>query len=178
MQSRSLDFPVTPDSYDPFNENRESNLFITKLNSDGNSLIFSTYFKYGEITDISIDDFNDIYLVGLTGSYKFPITVGSYNYEHNRTLHKDYQADIFITKFDKEGKSLIFSTHLGGSATEEPRGTAVNSLGDVFVVGSTKSLDFPTTIDAYNIIYNGGDNDAFIIKITDKIKRILEDIKE
>ena len=170
--TQSLDFPTTPDSYDPLSENRASNMFITKLNSDGSGLIFSTYFKYGNINDIYTDDLGNIYLTGLTGSYKFPVTEGSYNYQYNKTLTKDYKADVFITKFDKDGGKLIFSTHFGGQGSDSGSAIKVNDSGEIFITGFTSSEDFPTTQDAFDTSFNGGE-DIFLTKMNSAASAII-----
>ena len=40
-----------------------------------------------------------------------------------------------------------------------------DALGDICVAGETASSNFPTTQDAYDISYNGGDCDAFLSKL-------------
>jgi hypothetical protein len=38
---------------------------------------------------------------------------------------------------------LVYSTYLGGSGNDQPRGIAVDSAGDVYIAGFTDSVDFP-----------------------------------
>ena len=140
--TNSTNYPTIPGSYDTVYQNDTEMGFITKMNLDGSALVYSTFLKWADTSDIFIDDSGNAYLTGVTGSYKFPITEGSYNYKYNRSLTSDYQSDVFVTKLDKYGKNLIFSTHFGGTNKEEPRGMTVNSMGDVLVIGSTNSSDF------------------------------------
>jgi hypothetical protein len=47
---------------------------------------------------------------------------------------------------------------------EYPSGIAVDNIGNVYVVGETRSRDFPTTNGAFDESYNGGDCDIFVAK--------------
>ncbi|MDQ3927540.1 MAG: SBBP repeat-containing protein, partial [Chloroflexota bacterium] len=59
------------------------------------------------------------------------------------------------------GSTLIFSTYLGGSAGDEPKKIAVDSLGNSVIAGGTFSSNFPTTANAYQATY-GGAGDAIV----------------
>ena len=50
--------------------------------------------------------------------------------------------EAFVTKFDASGV-VVYSTYLGGSATDDVQNVAVDSTGAAVVVGSTSSADFP-----------------------------------
>jgi hypothetical protein len=52
-------------------------------------------------------------------------------------------TNAFVTKLDALGTGLVYSTFLGGSSADVGSGIAVNGAGDVFVTGSTASIDFP-----------------------------------
>jgi hypothetical protein len=52
--------------------------------------------------------------------------------------------DAFVTKFNATGTSLVYSTLLGGTAYEWLRGLALDSAGNAYVSGPTRSEDFPT----------------------------------
>ena len=66
--------------------------------------------------------------------------------------------------------TLDFSTYLGGSDWEHTRDVAADSQGNVYIVGGTASLDFPTTPGAYDRTFNGGGTqspdpcDAYVVK--------------
>ena len=51
---------------------------------------------------------------------------------------------------------MIYSTYLGGDADELPHSMVVNSSNELFIFGTTSSLNFPTTNGAYQTIFNGG----------------------
>ena len=54
-------------------------------------------------------------------------------------------SDAFLTKVDRSGSSLGYSTYLGGSDYDQGVGIAVDHRFNVYVTGVTSSADFPTT---------------------------------
>jgi len=52
---------------------------------------------------------------------------------------------------------LLGSTFLGGSSYDTAYTLDIDSSGNVFVVGTTDSSDYPTTIGTYDVQQNGGD---------------------
>jgi hypothetical protein len=62
--------------------------------------------------------------------------------------------------------TLDWSTYLGGSGRDLPFGIAVSQMtGNVYVCGSTSSVDFPTSSNAYQTAPAGG-YDAFVSEIS------------
>jgi hypothetical protein len=132
--------------------------FVTKLDPTGSSLVYSTYLggsgsdnSYG----IAVDGTGNAYITGSTGSTDFPMTPGAFQ----PTLAG--QADAFVTKLDLTGSTLVYSTYLGGSGTDEGRGIAVDGTGNAYVAGRTDSEDFPTTTGTGP----PGSGDAFVTKL-------------
>ena len=74
--------------------------------------------------------------------------------------------DAFVAKLNSTGSGLIFSTYLGGSSTETGNGIAVDSNGNIFVVGQTLSTNFPT-VNALQPVPSAGEQctNAFVTKI-------------
>ncbi len=117
-------------------------------------LSFSTYLggsKEDTGSGIALDRSGNIFVVGTTYSSDFP-TLSPYQ----NTLNGD--RDVFVTKMDASGSSLIYSTFIGGSGTDEGYAIASDSNGngkdelpdgDVWVTGKSLSQDFPTTAGAY-----------------------------
>ena len=58
----------------------------------------------------------------------------------------------------------MYSTYFGGSGDDWGAGIAVDASGQAYVVGRTKSSNFPTTAGAYQTTYGGGEGDAFVAK--------------
>ncbi len=56
--------------------------------------------------------------------------------------------DVYVTKLDLSG-NVVYSTYFGGSADDLAAAMAVDSAGNVYVTGTTTSLDFPVTPGAF-----------------------------
>jgi hypothetical protein len=159
----SLDFP-TQNPYQGTNQGHPENVFVTKLSSSGNSLIYSTYLGGGEGDygwAIAVDGSGDAYVTGGTTSPDFP-TVNPYQEFYQGCW---YCSDAFVTKLSSSGNSLIYSTYLGGGSYDHGAGIAVDGSGNAYVTGYTDSPDFPTTPSGYDPTYNGG-RDAFVAKFS------------
>lgn len=63
-------------------------------------------------------------------------------------------TDIAITKWDTSGTYPIYSTYLGGESDEMPHSLIVNEQGELFVMGTTSSLQFPVTSNAFDTTFN------------------------
>jgi hypothetical protein len=85
-----------------------------------------------------------------------------------------YQAIIpgkespFVTKLRSDGKALVYSTFLGGSAgglqtPETANAIAVDSTGAAYVTGVTSSTDFPV-VNPYQILTDAGTH-GFVAKL-------------
>src|SRR3989442_7725067 len=78
-----------------------------------------------------------------------------------------FRRDAFVSKLDPTGSRLVYSTYLGGGASDWGRGIAVDSQGSAFVTGSTESPDFPTA-RAIQPNFGGGPvypTDGFIARL-------------
>jgi len=138
-------------------------VFVTKLSTTGNSLIYSTYLggsSYDEGYGIAVDGSGNAYVAGSTYSFDFP-TVNPY-----QSVHQDGgYTDAFCSKLSSSGNSLIYSTYLGGSGVDEGIAIAVDGSDNVYVTGFTGSLDFPT-VDPFQATFQGGYVDAFVTKLS------------
>ena len=141
--------------------------FVTKLNSGGSALLYSTFLGGNgdeEGLGIAVDSDNNVYVTGSTLSTNFPTEnpVQSTNSGSN---------DAFIARFDSTGSSLIYSSYLGGGLNDYGKGIAVDSSGNAYVTGSTfssGSYSFPTAGTPPFQDSNGGGSDAFITKSSTK----------
>ncbi len=137
----------------------DSDGFIAKFDSTGNSLSFATYFggsNFDTITSVAVDSTNNIYVTGVTGSKDFSLMSPIQQ-------TKADNLDSFVSKLNTAGNSLIFSTYLGGSGDEQANSIALDDKNNVYIIGVTTSTNFPLA-DATQKT-NGGQQDAFITKI-------------
>jgi|GEM_PF-1837859 len=158
----SSDFPTTTGAYNT----TYTAYYISKLDGNLQNLLASTFFG-GQSTSIIIDENEDVYVAGDTGYSNFPTTTGAYDMEFNGG-----GRDAFVSKFDTDLKNLIASTLLGGDDWDEIHSMAMDDAGNVYVAGSTKSSDFPTTEGAFNRTHNGY-NDGFITKLDSDLQNLL-----
>lgn len=141
--------------------------FVTKLNPEGNALVYSTYLGGSSGSDaplgIAIDSAGSAYVTGVTASTDYPTTAGSFQ----SALRG--RENAFVTKLAPGGNSLAYSTYLGGSAADSAFAITIDSTGEAIVVGYTNSLDFPLVnpYQSSNNVSVGGSTagTAFVSKV-------------
>jgi hypothetical protein len=159
------DFPVTAGAFQTVNHgypNGFSNAFITKLNSSGSALVYSTYLGgrrgsfYGDSGyAIAVDAAGEAYVAGLAYSSDFPTTARVFQSSSPSVL-----PSAFVTKINQTGTALVYSTYLGGNRGQGgmapsylygggAQGVAVDASGDAYVTGYTTTTDFPVTASAF-----------------------------
>jgi hypothetical protein len=179
-RTQSKNFPTTAGAYQPaLRSGATGNAFVTKLNTTGSAAVYSTYlggsrteFDFGsadEAFGIAVDIAGNAYVTGETISTDFPTTPGAFQ-PAKRNVVRDVllggtTTDGFVTKLDPTGSALVYSTYLGGSESDHGRGIAVDSSGNAYVTGWTRSIDFPTTVEAVRPIRGDASVDAFVTKL-------------
>ncbi len=142
----SMDFPTTEGARPRSGPAFISDLFITKFNRNGTGLEYSTYLggsSFEGSGDIAVDNHGQAYLIGSTLSPDFPVTPGAF-----QRLSAGSEEG-FVTKLNRRGTGLVYSSYLGGSGSEEGTGIAVDKEGSAYVAGRTFSSDFPIVEGAY-----------------------------
>jgi hypothetical protein len=157
----SVDFPTTPGAFDT-SWNGGYDIFVTNLDPNGAALRYSTYLG-GSGDDngqgIAVESAGSVALTGRTSSADFPTTADALSTAWNGS------GDAFIARLDPAGAALAYSTYLGGSSDDSGTGIALDFDGDVYLVGSTDSPDFPTTAGAFDSTADGQSN-AFVVKLS------------
>ena len=156
--TESPDFPIL-NAFDSSYNGYQDDAFITKFTNEG-SLFYSTFLggywtDYG--FDVLIDSSNNVIITGATYAYDFP-TLNAYDSTHNGGY------DVFITKFSRSGE-LLWSTYMGGYANDVVNDAIIDSSDNIIITGRTCSSNFPTK-KAYDLTFNGGYCDAFVIKFS------------
>lgn len=149
-------------SLGPTNESDDQPSMTLNSNGKGAGLSLGTYLGGSEkeyVTDMAIGPDGSIYVTGFTESDDFPTTAGAFDTTFNGT------NEAFLSKLNANGTDLVYSTFLGGSDDEWSQGLSLADDGSVYLVGSTRSSDFPLTSDAYDNTLGGG-LDIFIARIS------------
>lgn len=112
-----------------------------------------------------VDAAGSAYVASSGWGGNYPTTAGAFDTTENG------ERDMRITKFAPDGRTLIYSTFLGGNNQDGGYGNpniAVDGSGSVYVAGGTFSADFPTTSGAYDTTFGGGfqAGDATVTKLS------------
>jgi hypothetical protein len=138
-----------------------SDVFVTKLDVNGSNLLYSTYIggsNYEEGHGIAVDGSGNAYVTGWTNSTNYDVTAGAYQ------TTKGGNYDVFVTKLNANGNTLVYSTYIGGSSSDYGYGITVDSSGNAYVTGYTSSFNYDVTADAFQAT-NGGNSDVFVTKL-------------
>ncbi len=123
--------------------------FITKVASSG-QIQFSTFLGgsgIDETEDIALDPQGNIIVTGFTSSGDFPVT----------GVLANGGQEIFVTKINNTGSSLLYSVAIGSSSIDYSHGIAVDNSGRAYVVGyCSYCSDFPITQGALDPTSAGG----------------------
>jgi hypothetical protein len=132
--------------------------FVAKLDPTGAALVYSTYLGGSGVdlaNAIAVDASGAAYVTGSTISTDFPTV-------HARQSSYGGGTDAFVSKISADGSTLVYSTYLGGSATDVGYGIAVDCQGNAYVTGETISTNFPTASAFQGSLK--GTVDAFVAK--------------
>ena len=133
---------------------------VFRLNANGSSLAWSTYLGGAQsdvVRGLAIDSAGNVYVTGRTDSTDFVNT-------NRENLPPRGGGDAFVTKLNAAGSAVEYSLLLGGFALDQGNGIAVDGAGAAYVVGESRSDNFPTTEGALQVTRRGA-SDAFLAKI-------------
>lgn len=150
MESSGASAWITAGSYDTTPNGVDCLVF--KLSPDGQTLEYGTYVG-GNDTDsptaIDVDANDNAYITGTTTSFNFPRTFGAYDRFYNNGL------DCFVTKINRLGTALVYSTFLGTTGAATPLSIDVDDLGFANLAGAVGGQTLPVTANADDTTWNG-----------------------
>ncbi len=133
--------------------------YVAKLDPEGTETLYS--FRLGgtsvsfdaspqeleAITGIAVDAQGYAYVTGYTAYQDFPTTSGAFSETAPGAgiCGRSLCLDAFVSKLNREGTELVYSTYLGGSSIDYANGVGVDLHGNAYVTGVTLSSDFPET---------------------------------
>jgi hypothetical protein len=177
-QTFSTDFPplneesATP----PPDTATHGTAFVSELNPAGTALVYSTFLggsgnaKFGDYaTAIAVDTASpaNIYVTGYTGSPDFPVSAVPLIGQPGPT-GTSTEVSAFVTKLipgNTGSAQLGYSSYLGGDTFDVGFGIAADASGNAYVVGVTKSTNFPTTANAISTALLNPTGSAFLSEI-------------
>ena len=177
------DYPIVGAVFQPNygggsgNANAGSNAFVTRLNSTGTALVYSSYLG-GSTSDvgfgIAVDSATNARVTGSTLSADFPL-VGAFQ------IVLDGNSDAFVTQVSPGAAALVYSSYLGGAGDENFDSVTNFFIGGAIAIdptnGSThlagttsSSSGFPITSGTVVQPSYGGDPfDAFAAEISSSL---------
>ncbi|HXU39754.1 MAG TPA: SBBP repeat-containing protein [Blastocatellia bacterium] len=120
-----------------------SDAFVVKMTPNLQQFFYSSLIGgSGQESGVSVatDAAGSAYIAGRTTSADLPL-VGAIQVSYGGG-----DSDAFVSKLAPDGKTLIYSTYLGGNGTENllnRSGISVDSAGNAYVTGDTQSANFP-----------------------------------
>ena len=159
----TVDFDPGDDVYNVTSSIGGKDLYIQKLNSDGN---FQWVKTVGGAwanfigTDITLDSLGNIIVTGLfNGTADFNPGTDSLFYSSNGP-----ELDGFVLKLDNEG-GFLWTHVLDGQLSNNYTSIAVDSINNIYLTGEYQdTIDFDPGSATLNLISNGG-KDIFIQKL-------------
>lgn len=186
-----------------------TDVVITKYDSSGTFLQYSTYLGGAVsteiVTSLVVNAQNELLLYGATGSSDFPVTSNAYDTTYNggpllrfvsNGSYFDDGTDIYVTRFNSTGTTLLASTFIGGSLNDgvnhnntlvsnqypydslqynygdQYRGEInVDQSGNIYIASSTRSSDFPV-VNGFDSTLDGM-QDAIVFKFNDNLSQLF-----
>ena len=155
----STDFPTK----NPFQsvKGAQQDAFVAKINPAGSAWVYATFLGGNNVDQgngIAVDSAGSAYVAGYTASSNFPVE------SPFQSLNAANSVDAFVTKLNPAGSALVYSTYLGGSATDYATAIAVDSSGSAYVTGIVTSDDFPLANPIDNKLGSHAVDDVFVTK--------------
>jgi hypothetical protein len=160
----SADYPVTLPAADEA-YSAQNDCVITRITPDGSSIDRSTYLggDQGDLCRaIAIRSDGEVIVAGYTKGGTFPIPTSGPTVP-DKTHNGLY--DMVVARLPYDLTSMRWATYLGGADDEYLLDLALDASNNIYVVGVTKSDDFPT-VNAHQGSLNG-DQDGVIVRLDD-----------
>ncbi len=160
--------------------------FLARYNADLSALLGWTSFTSTSgssrvyFKDVAVSG-NDVVAVGQTYLNDMPVSQTAFD----RTCGSDGncdnasatlylpQPDGFIVKYSADLQSITALTYFGGSSADKISRVALDADANVYVAGTTASVDMPTSGNGYDRTFSGTVVDAFVAKLSPNLDTLL-----
>ena len=156
----SFDFPVSATAFQRTFGGGPFDAFVTKLNSSGNVLTFSTFLGGSgadQANGLAVDSAGNVWLAGSTTSTNLPLANALQALEAGG-------SDVFAATLNSTGDQLLYSSYLGGGSDDSGLTIGIDNKGSEVVGGITQSGGFTTTAGVVEPAF-GGSYDGFVFKL-------------
>ena len=148
--------------------------FVARLNASLTGLTQATYLGGSDFDTayaIAIaPGTGDVYVAGDTSSVDFPGTSGG-----PQPTYGGGSSDTFIARLPSSLTALTQATYLGGGNRDEAYGLAIAATtGHVYMVGYTRSTNFPGTGGGAQPTYSGGLSDGFAARLNGGLTALIQ----
>lgn len=168
-QTNSTNLPVSSGAAQTLRRGT-SDAYIAKFNPSGN-LVYTTLLggeQADEINGIAVDSQGSVYFGGVSFSTNFPLANA---YQATKRSPADGTSGLF-GKLNPTGTALVYSSYIGGELGENLNGVAIDAAGNLFLVGSAYSDQYPVTAGAFQPRNNGFQN-GFVTKVAPTGDRLV-----
>jgi uncharacterized protein (TIGR03437 family) len=135
---------------------------VFKITPDGQKIVYYAFVgnnSWDAANTIAVDSAGSAVISGTTRNPNFPLK------NPFQTQFKAIYDNAFVTKLSPDGRSLIYSSYLGGSNWDHGQAIALDASGNAVVAGYTLSSDFPV-LNASQPHFGGGYSDCFLSKVS------------
>lgn len=196
-----IGYPTTFGGYDTTYNGGNVDIVVSKYDTVGSFLVYSTYLggNGDELPhSLIVNDQDELYLYGTTGSNDFPVTPLAYdttfatgngvNLVNGLGVNFPNGVDMVVSRFSQDGSLLLNSTYLGGTNidglnsvnplkfnyADEVRGEVmIDDNNDVYIASCTRSNDFPIVGPTVQTGYGGGNQDGVVAKLSADLSTII-----
>ncbi len=118
----------------------------------------------------TFDDDGNIYSGNRSFGTGYPVTAGAFQIDFAGTYPD--AVDIGISKYNPTGSQLIYATYIGGGAEEYPMSLICDEAFNLYIVGTTRSNNYPVTANAVQGSHQGG-YDLVVTKVNSTGTQLL-----
>ena len=144
--------PVSANAYQKTLHPYQTSGFVLKMNGNGTKVLAATYLEGSSgasFSGIALDRSSHVFVGGITSSADFPL-VDPFT---SQWVLGDTNSDMVIAELSPDLNSLLFGSFLSSAdqvySAPQFYGLAVDSQGNLIVVGDTFATDFPTTANSF-----------------------------
>ena len=126
---------------------------VSELNPTGSALLYSTYFgAHGsaQVNDVALNAQGDVLVGGVTDALDFPTTAGAFQRSNAYQTYCGFLASLSPGLNSEIYSTLISGT--GGIFGDNVERVALTPSGYALIAGIASSLDFPTTVKAWDSV--------------------------